>query len=29
MNDELNNCFKEYLEVFKQMGIPDKRQEII
>lgn len=27
--DELNNSFKEYLDAFKQMTIPDKRQGII
>lgn len=29
MNEELKNSFDEYLNVFKQLEIPDKRQEII
>ncbi|MBE6154320.1 MAG: hypothetical protein E7163_01925 [Firmicutes bacterium] len=27
--DEINTSFKEYIESFKQMSIPDKRLEII
>lgn len=29
MNDELNSAFNEYLEVFKQLSIADKRKDII
>lgn len=29
MNDELKNSFNEYLEAFKQMDVPAKRNEII
>jgi len=29
MSEELNIAFKEYIEAFKQMEVPDKRQEII